>query len=124
MIHQAFQNERNLNDNDFQSIIPIIDNLGDIITSNRRLREEFLRLFLGNEVQDIINTLYTEGLSDDEIVDKIISKAIRLNSCEHEICLVFHNTDDNSDNYLFTGDIEKKEFRKNYQRFRWKNSFT
>lgn len=112
LIHQAFQNERNLNDNDFQSIIPIIDNLGDIITSNRRLREEFLRLFLGNEVQDIINTLYTEGLSDDEIVDKIISKAIRLNSCEHEICLVFHNTDDNSDNYLFTGDIEKKNLEK------------
>lgn len=113
LIYQAFQGENILNNNDFESVIPVIDNLGNIITSNKTLKEEFLKLFLGNEVQDIINDiLYTEGLSDEQILDKIISKDIRLNTFEHEICLVFHNTFNNSENYLFTGDIEKKNLKK------------
>lgn len=114
LIDQAFQGKNHLNNDVFQGIIPIIDDLGSTIISNKTLREEFLESYLDNETRNKITELLNrEDLDDIKLVDLLLSENIKLNRFEHAVCLVFHNEkDDDLENYLFTGDIEKNNLKK------------
>lgn len=56
-----------------------------------------------NKIEQIIN----DKEYGEEELDFILSSE-PLNKIGHEICLVFHNAVDGNENYIFTGDINKK----------------